>query len=126
MCHAVHYYLNYYFMVSMFDFHKPFLKRFYLFIFRERGREGERERNTDVQEIHGSVAYHIPSTGHLIHNPGMCPDWESNQQPFGSQVSPQSTEPHKPGLISIYCFINVMHSLLSQDVDEFVLSSGHT
>ena len=30
-------------------------------------------------------------------NPGMCPDWESNQQPFGSQARTQSTEPHQPG-----------------------------
>ena len=33
----------------------------------------------------------------LVHNPGMCPDWESNQQPFGSQAGTQSTEPHQPG-----------------------------
>ena len=26
-----------------------------------------------------------PPTGDLAHNPGMCPDWESNQRPFGSQ-----------------------------------------
>ena len=24
-------------------------------------------------------------TGDLAHNPGMCPDWELNWQPFGSQ-----------------------------------------
>ena len=29
-----------------------FLKRFYLFIFRERGREEERERNICVREKH--------------------------------------------------------------------------
>ena len=62
-----------------------FLK--YLFIFRERGKEGEeRERNI--------------SRFSLEHpNPGMCPLWESNPQPFGSQASTQSTEPHQPGLI---------------------------
>ena len=27
---------------------------------------------------------HAP-TGDLACNPGMCPDWESNQPPFGSQ-----------------------------------------
>ena len=37
-------------------------------------------------------------TGELAHNPGMGPDWELNQQPFDSQVSTQSTEPHQPGL----------------------------
>ena len=39
----------------------------------------------------------MPSTGDLAQNPDMCPDWESNQQPFGSQASAQSTEPHQPG-----------------------------
>ena len=29
--------------------------------------------------------------------PRMCPDWESNQRPFGSQASAQSTEPRQPG-----------------------------
>ena len=28
----------------------------------------------------------------------MCPDWESNQRPFGSQAGTQSTELHQPGL----------------------------
>ena len=39
-------------------------------------------------------------------NPGMCPDWESNQRPFGLQVGAQSTEPHQPGLmwVSVFCF----------------------
>ena len=56
---------------------KLFLKRFYLFIFRERGRE--REKNTDVREINQWVASHMPPTEDLASNPGMCPDWESNQ-----------------------------------------------
>ena len=43
------------------------------------------------------VASHVPPTGDLAHNPGMCPDWESNQRPFGSQAGTQSTEPHQPG-----------------------------
>ena len=47
------------------------------------------------------VASHVASSGNLAHNPGMCPDWESNQQPFGSQVGTQSTEPHHPGLNSL-------------------------
>ena len=37
-----------------------------------------------------------PQLGELAHNPVMCPDWESNQQPFSPHVSAQSTEPHKP------------------------------
>ena len=35
------------------------------------------------------------------HNAGMCPDWESNQQPFGSEAHTQSTELQQPGLMAI-------------------------
>ena len=52
-----------------------FKKRFYLFIFREREREGEREG----EKHQCVVASHAPFTGDLACNPGMCPDWESNQ-----------------------------------------------
>ena len=45
------------------------------------------------------VASHMPPTGDLAGNPGVCPDWELNQQPFGSQASAQSNELHQPGLI---------------------------
>ena len=41
---------------------------------------------------------HTPPTGDPAHNPGMCPDWEPNQWPLGSQAGTQSTEPHQPGL----------------------------
>ena len=62
---------------------RPFLHSFFfkiLFLFRERGREGEREG-----EKHQCVlASLMPPTGDLACNPGMCPDWESNGQPFGS------------------------------------------
>ena len=43
-------------------------------------------------------------TGDLACSPGMCPDWESNQQPFGSQAGIQSTQLHPPGLF-VYLFI---------------------
>ena len=66
---------------------------FYLFIFRERGREGEREG----EKRQCVVASHVAPTGDLTRNPGMCPDWESNQWPFGSEAGAQSTEPHQPG-----------------------------
>ena len=39
------------------------------------------------------------NAGDLACNPGMCPHWESNRQPFGSQTSPQSTEPHQTGVM---------------------------
>ena len=61
--------------------------RFYLF-FREREREGEIEG-----EIHQCMfASRAPPAGDLACNPGMCPDWELNQQPFGLQASTQFIE----------------------------------
>ena len=72
------------------------LKRFDLFIFRERGREGKKRR----REISmcGCLSWDsLPRTGDLASNPGFCPNWKSNQQPFGSQASTQSTEPHQSG-----------------------------
>ena len=39
-----------------------------------------------------------PPTRDLAHKPGMCPDWESNWQPFGLQAGDQSAESHQPGL----------------------------
>ena len=80
------------------------LERFYLFIFRERGWEGEREG-----EKHQCVVVsQVPPTGDLAHNPGMCPDWELNWQPLGSQAGTQSTEPHQPGLIYLF-FLCTQH-----------------
>ena len=58
-----------------------FFKRFYLFIFRERGREGDREG----EKHQCVVATHMAPTGDLACNPGMCPDWKLNGRPFGSQ-----------------------------------------
>ena len=52
-----------------------------LFICFQRVREGEREG----EKYQCAVASHTPPTGDLACNPGMCPDWESNQRPFGSQ-----------------------------------------
>ena len=96
--------------------------RFYLFIFRQRGKVGERGKHQCV------VASHMPPTGDLARNPGMCPDWELNRWPFVSQAGAQSTEPHMsqgtiliklnillsyvPALLLLCCFLskrNEMH-----------------
>ena len=53
------------------------------------------------------VASHMPPTGDLACNPGMCPDWELNQRPFGSQACAQPTELHQPGLKIIKCFLKI-------------------
>ena len=75
-----------------------FKKRFYLFIFREKGREGEREG----EEHQCVVASHMPPTGDLAHSPSMCPNWESNWWPFHSQACVQSSELHQPGLMWLF------------------------
>ena len=79
----------------------------YLFLDRGEGREKETKRNIDAGKKHQLVASHAPPTGDLAHNPGMCPDWESNSRPFGSQASSQTTEPHQPGLSNFW--MNVIH-----------------
>ena len=69
------------FSFCLFGFSFLLFLRFYLFIFRQRGREGERE-GKKYQCVVVSRAPHIED---LACNPGMCPDWESNWQPFGLQ-----------------------------------------
>ena len=75
---------------------------FLRFIFRQRRREGEREG----EKHQCVVASHTPPTGDLARNPGMCPDWESNRRPFGSQAGAQSAEPHHPGLY-LFMIVNL-------------------
>ena len=79
-----------------------FLKDFiYLFLDRGEGRETERERNINVWLPLMCSA--LGTTGDLARNPGMCPNWELNQQPSDSQAGTQSTEPHQPRLL-LYIF----------------------
>ena len=71
-----------------------FFKKDFFNLFLERGeREGEKHRCM--------VASLAPPIRDLDHNPGMCPDWELNWRPFGSQACAQSTEPHQPGLFQL-------------------------
>ena len=50
-----------------------------LFLEREEGKEKERERNISVW-----LPLELPIPGDVACNPGMCPDWELNQQPSAS------------------------------------------
>ena len=63
----------------------------YLFLERGKGREKEGEK-------HRLVASHRQLTWDRMYNPGMFPNWESNQWPFTLQDNAQPTEPHRPGL----------------------------
>ena len=67
-----------------------------LFIFRERGREGEREG-----EVHQLVASRTYAAEDPACNPGRCPDWELNLRPLGLQAGTQSTERYQPGIFRI-------------------------
>ena len=68
----------------------------YLFIYlRGEGREKERERNNVWLPL-------LSSPREPACNPGMCSDWELNQQLFGLQPGTQSTETHEPGLKIIF------------------------
>ena len=58
----------------------------FIYLFLETGKD------------HCVVASCTPPTGDLACYPGMCPDWELNQWPFGLWAGTQSTEPHQPGL----------------------------
>ena len=66
--------------------------RFYLFLHREEGREKKRERNINVW-----LPLMRPPAGDLAHNPGTCPDWESNWRPFTLWDDAQPTEPSQAG-----------------------------
>ena len=91
--------------VASFSF---FFLRFYLFILRERGKEGEKEG-----EKHQCVAASCASpTGDLACNPGMCPDWELNRRPFGWQAGTLSSEPHQPGLMLVSLVMLRLFSLM--------------
>ena len=66
-------------LISIFIFLSCLFFKFYLFLEKEREWEKEGEKHQCV------VDSHMAPTGDLACKPGMCPDWESNRQPFGSQ-----------------------------------------
>ena len=87
-----------------------FLKYFYLFVFRVRGREGEREvdQHQCVRDTGIGCLMHSLNRG-----PGLQPrrvSWlESNQWRFGLQAGPQATEPHQPELFCALIYISIIH-----------------
>ena len=90
----------FYFLLEYIDFlilNHSFLKRFYLFIFRARGREGEKEGEKHPSAKETLVASQTPPVGDLACHPGLCPARESNQQPFSLWDYAWPTEPHQSG-----------------------------
>ena len=83
-----------------FLWHSSFFLRFYLFISRERGREGEKYQCM--------VTSGVVPTGDVAHNPGMCPDWESNQRPFGLQPTLNPLSYTSQGLTFIFMMCEIV------------------
>ena len=59
------------FSSSFKDFFKDFIYLF-IYLFLDRGERRQKEKRQYM------VASQAPPTGDLAHNPGMCPEWESN------------------------------------------------
>ena len=95
-----------------------FLKRY--FIFRERRKEGESKGEKHQCVV---ISYMHP-TGDMAGNPGMCPNWELNQQPFGSQASAQSTEPHQPGWVVIFLWSVIWCSFCLPEIASLESGEG--
>ena len=70
-----------------------YLFKDFIYLFLERGREGERER----EKYQCVVASHMPPIRDLACSPGMCPGLGIEPATFSLQASTQSTEPHQPG-----------------------------
>ena len=83
-----------------------FLRFYYLFIYlSSEGRGGrKRGRETSMYERNSyQLPCECPQPGTwLAHNPGMCPDQESNQWPFSLQDDAPPTEPWHPGLNLVF------------------------
>ena len=77
------------------SFPKSLFFKFYLFIFRERGRKEEKHQ-CERETLIGCLS-HTPKMGSWPTTPGMCPDQELNQQPFSLWHDAQPTEPHQSG-----------------------------
>ena len=73
------------------------------------------------------VASHMPPTGDLACNSGMCPDWEWNWRPFGSQARDQSTELHQPGLNRHFCKedIEMVHRHVKKCSTSLIIREMH-
>ena len=76
-------------------------KLLFIYLFLEKGEGGEKERERNIN-VWLPLA-HLP-LGTWPAAQACARDWELNQQPFGLQAGIQSTEPHQPGLNSLFLF----------------------
>ena len=58
----------------------------------------------------------------LACNPGMSPDWESNQQPLGSQAVTQSSEPYQSGRLVVN-FIRTIADVSHKTYSRIILKT---
>ena len=98
-----------------------FFKTFYLFLERRERGEKKRVRNVNAWDTWWVTSCRPPA-GDLA--PGMCPDWESNQRPFGLKASSQSTEPHQPELY-VFLFGTFYLRLCVSGLGNSLVSSLH-
>ena len=87
----------------------------FIYSFSERGEEKEKKRERNISVL-------LLPTGDLACNPDMCPDWESNQRPFGSQARAQSTELQQPGLLYFLTFIFIPYRRGTFSIGSLVVS----
>ena len=62
--------------------------------FRDKGQEGEREGNIKVKRNIDWLPLLCVQTRDQTSNLGMCPNYESNPQPFGLWDDTEPIEPH--------------------------------
>ena len=88
-----------------------FFLDFIYFVFRERGREGEREG-----EKHPCVvASEAPPTADLAHNPGMCPDRSQTGNPSVCRPALNPLSHTSRDYFYIYIYMD-MYSLSTRQV----------
>ena len=96
-------------VLGNYSFSFSFFKRFYLFIFKEQGREGEREG-----EKHRCARETL--IGHLLHAPNQGPGLQPRHEPrlgIGTELNclrddAQPTGPHQSGLLLAF-LIEITH-----------------
>ena len=105
-----------------------FFKRLYLFFWREwkggRKRGGETSRGERYMD---GLPFTHPQLGTWPGDPGIRPDWDSNQlplRPSSSKVKAQSTEPHQPGKQNFLKFVSHSFSVSHGRTDQPKLSSS--